>query len=60
MPSGRPSVLLEMVSTGETTTGSQAARHGAEVPRVGFLIVNADDWGRDLLTTDRILECIVP
>ena len=23
----------------------------------GFLVVNADDWGRDPLTTDRILEC---
>src|SRR5438034_3925448 len=23
----------------------------------GFLIVNADDWGRDRLTTDRTLEC---
>jgi chitin disaccharide deacetylase len=24
----------------------------------GLLIVNADDWGRDVETTDRILECI--
>jgi chitin disaccharide deacetylase len=23
----------------------------------GFLVVNADDWGRDPLTTERILEC---
>jgi chitin disaccharide deacetylase len=28
----------------------------AETP--GCLIVNADDWGRDRLTTDRTLECI--
>ncbi len=31
------------------------------LPRVpstpGLLIVNADDWGRDLLTTDRTLDC---
>jgi predicted glycoside hydrolase/deacetylase ChbG (UPF0249 family) len=25
----------------------------------GFLIVNADDWGRDAETTARILECVV-
>jgi hypothetical protein len=25
----------------------------------GRLIVNADDWGRDRHTTDRILECVV-
>ena len=25
---------------------------------VGLLIVNADDWGRDIETTDRILECV--
>lgn len=24
----------------------------------GSLIVNADDWGRDIQTTDRILECV--
>ena len=28
-----------------------------ELPSPGFLIVNADDWGRDALTTNRILEC---
>lgn len=26
---------------------------------VGFLMVNADDWGRDRETTDKILECTV-
>lgn len=26
--------------------------------RRGLLIVNADDWGRDVDTTDRILECV--
>lgn len=28
-----------------------------EPPHHGLLIVNADDWGRDPVTTDRILEC---
>lgn len=31
---------------------------GAKKP-TGFLIVNADDWGRDRLTTNRIQECAV-
>jgi predicted glycoside hydrolase/deacetylase ChbG (UPF0249 family) len=26
-------------------------------PRTGYLIMNADDWGRDEVTTDRILTC---
>ena len=26
-------------------------------PQTGALIINADDWGKDLATTDRILEC---
>lgn len=27
--------------------------------RTGMLIINADDWGRDTNTTDRMLECLV-
>ena len=30
-----------------------------DVSRTGALIVNADDWGRDVENTDRTLECIV-
>ena len=26
----------------------------------GLLIVNADDWGRDVETTNRILDCVAP
>lgn len=26
---------------------------------IGVLIINADDWGRDAETTDRILECVL-
>jgi len=26
--------------------------------RTGILIINADDWGRNIETTDRILECV--
>lgn len=32
-------------------------RNGVE-PRPGSLIINADDWGRDLKTTDRIQSCV--
>lgn len=28
-------------------------------PRKGLLIINADDWGQDRLTTDQIFECAV-
>ena len=31
-----------------------------ELTAAGLLIVNADDWGRDTWTTDRILECVAP
>jgi hypothetical protein len=31
----------------------------APTPRAGSLIVNADDWGRDAVTTDRIRQCVV-
>jgi chitin disaccharide deacetylase len=30
-----------------------------EPSRTGLLIVNADDWGRNTETTDRILECVL-
>ena len=31
----------------------------AEAPHTGILIVNADDWGRDRDTTDRMFECLL-
>jgi YdjC-like protein len=37
----------------------EPARRMDEAPRAGLLIVNADDWGRGPLTTNRILECAV-
>jgi hypothetical protein len=27
--------------------------------RTGMLIINADDWGRDVATTDRMLDCLL-
>ncbi len=37
----------------------QSPRGPAETPSTGRLILNADDWGRNRLTTDRTLECAV-
>jgi hypothetical protein len=31
-----------------------------ELNAAGLLVVNADDWGHDVWTTDRILECVEP
>jgi hypothetical protein len=36
-----------------------AASHD-ELTAAGLLIVNADDWGSDAETTDRIFECVAP
>jgi chitin disaccharide deacetylase len=36
---------------------SQTIVRGVDTPRTSALIVNADDWGLDRNTTDRILEC---
>lgn len=42
----------------EITVHSTPEQKGNRTRRVtGALIVNADDWGRDLETTDRIFEC---
>jgi hypothetical protein len=35
------------------------ARSNSEKAHSGLLIVNADDWGRDHETTERIFECLV-
>src|SRR5215469_2158613 len=55
--SGDSSVTLAAESSGEDSPASQSADRTGDTSPVGFLIVNADDWGRDTLTTNRILEC---
>jgi hypothetical protein len=40
------------------TGGSTLTGNGQALP-TGFLIVNADDWGRDRANTDRALECVL-
>ena len=45
----------------QTSSGSTCAPVGSSAApqwaRRGSLIINADDWGRDVQTTDRTLEC---
>jgi predicted glycoside hydrolase/deacetylase ChbG (UPF0249 family) len=39
-------------------SAGESGCQSCEAPRRGILIVNADDWGRDHETTQRIAECI--
>jgi hypothetical protein len=41
-----------------TNLPAEIATAGLQSPVASTLIVNADDWGRDTETTDRIFECI--
>ena len=50
-PSTGPGVL-EVSAAGASADVHDCARRGA-------LIINADDWGRDRNTTDRILDCVL-
>jgi len=44
-------------SAGRTASVDAIARDGAPIS-AGRLIVNADDWGRDRETTERMFECV--
>jgi len=50
VPANSPPSVVNLTSDCARVRTSQAGT-------VGRLIVNADDWGRDQSTTDRILEC---
>jgi|SRR5882672_780290 len=41
------------------TEAEQASSSSASAQSAGLLVLNADDWGRDGQTTDRILECFL-
>jgi len=45
-------------SANSSPAGESTGRIGV-APNGGYLIVNADDWGRDRETTDRTLDCIL-
>ena len=57
-PSTPPGNLSVQESLGVPAWSGEPACRGDQTPRAGFLIVNADDWGRARDTTDRTLECI--
>jgi len=44
-------------SLGDLKHTSLAVLPSEEPPQTGVLIINADDWGRDHQTTERIFEC---
>lgn len=54
---GRTSVWSKTNSSAERAAARQGAHLADEAPRSGLLIINADDWGRDAVTTNRILDC---
>jgi chitin disaccharide deacetylase len=51
MPTNAKS-LMDVQSAGKVPI------RGSESARTGLLIINADDWGRDRETTDRIFDCV--
>jgi hypothetical protein len=56
--SGNIAVTSGTKSSGESHLASGLARLARETSLGGLLVVNGDDWGRDTLNTNRILECI--
>lgn len=54
---GSPQLALGHVAESSSETRSESRVSDAGVKTGGFLVVNADDWGRDSQTTDRTLEC---
>jgi len=53
-----PPFPAETRSAAESEPTDEVTGGNGEAPRKGLLIVNADDWGQDRITTDRILECV--
>ena len=59
MPSGSLSAPLGMEDSANSSSAGESTGRIGVVPNGGYLIVNADDWGRDRETTDRTLDCIL-
>ncbi len=49
----------EPVPASELVLENKPADAKASSSRAGALIINADDWGRNIDTTDRILDCVL-
>src|SRR5689334_2491820 len=54
----RLSISSQAEPAGSLFRPEEASQHRSLASHAGFLIVNADDWGRDRLTTERTLECV--
>jgi chitin disaccharide deacetylase len=50
--------MAQMISTESPSNPIHAERCRGQEPQTNALIINADDWGIDRKTTDRIFECI--
>jgi len=48
-----------LLDLGGPVAFDELVRRNTEASHPGLLIVNADDWGRDRDTTDRISECVL-
>jgi chitin disaccharide deacetylase len=59
MPRGGPSARLATKLPISSYQGGESTSSEAQLSQTGLLIVNADDWGRDYETTERISECLV-
>jgi hypothetical protein len=53
------SVSLKTKSSNIFADATDSPHSSSQTPQAGLLIVNADDWGRNHETTERILECLV-
>lgn len=53
------SLSLKTKSSDTFAQAADSPHLSGQSPQAGLLIVNADDWGRDHETTERILECLV-
>lgn len=57
--SNNPSIPADTVPAVDPVSTRKCSGSNGESSRTGVLIINADDWGRDAETTDRILECVL-
>jgi chitin disaccharide deacetylase len=55
----RPSPISDAKSSNDGDQSVVSRQLKNEGSRAGLLIINADDWGRDRETTDRIFDCVV-
>src|SRR5713226_8748086 len=59
VPPSSLSVPSEMYASGSAGPFADPVRGSSKATQAGILIINADDWGQDHETTERISDCIV-